>query len=70
MKINNNSSSSIERINEEYFVDKSAFLGSGSYAKVYKGYDLKKKPIAVKVIDTRKYTNKLEREIEVMSRLR
>lgn len=62
MEIDNHHKSSIEQIYQGYSVDNNAFLGSGRYSRVYKGFDQSKKLIAVKIIDVKSNSVKRERE--------
>lgn len=70
MKFNNTSNSQLERVYQDYYIDRSAKLGKGAYGKVYKGVDHQKRQIAIKILDTRNWNDKLEREIKVMQILR
>jgi hypothetical protein len=61
---------SMEKVNDDFYVDRSKQLGKGNYGVVFKGYHLSEnRIIAVKFIE-RKMLEKIpehEREINVMA---
>ena len=62
----------MQKINDDFYVDKSKALGKGQFGTVYKGYHLSEnRIIAVKFVDSKKLDQNpdYEREIVVMEDL-